>query len=1578
MKKLKLLMIPLICLLCSCTLKLNVQDAKNQISGTVPVENISAALKIQSTCFVNSVTLHSINENNQISDALDQTSVDEKGRFNFVNLSAKGIEIQNKDDLPPSHIIKFICGTDVLSRYVTSNSDQNIDPVSTILTWFNQTEDIKVRSVSNKTWTKLYQKIPAANTVNQAYQNLQISTDAQSEIIEIGLNSNTLNEASPFIRTFTVPSSMNENSVNILSATVYHWNPNYSFAYEWRLNGQLLSNSINYNYIPKADAQGLYTLQFFVGTNNGSGLIDTSKPYLQKIQDIRINNNELPTPPQMTLLSPSSVNTTAAQVRLLTGSHLIHCESFQRLAITEDSSFVLAIPPSNLSAFNILCSDNLNQDVPVTLIGTEGLRFLRLWAMDSSGTISSSYQEVTINYDVTSPIIAITSPSALYEAQTQVAVSGTCESQLSVNVSGTGATLNTFTCSNSQFSGLIDLSNGEGVKNIIFTQTDGAGNSSSYNIDFIKDNTAPAISIASPAANSIHPASITLTGSCESNIAINISGTGATSGNTLCLGGNFSYIANLTPGDGTKNIILTQTDSAGNSTSVNRDFIKDTTAPIVSFSSPAPSSFHVNSLQINGICESGLTISISGDITSNTTTSCNAGNFSQNITMTSTDGPKTILISQTDSVGNIGTATRVFNRDSTPPQLTLMRVNNAETATNNRNVVVDIQATSSRQDIHAFCLKLNSSLAPLESDPCWVNLTSIALTITDNLFINDFPMQVGAILGIYDIRAWVKDNIGNISSLTNTLNTDFYQIEYLPDPAPVISSLSATNTDVFSYPLTSEETTALIAADLYIKWSATDNAPIPSGRTRILYSTDETNYTLLIDGLSNSANGACTLDPGVTGCVFLPASSPTSSYYKIRVEIEDSGGGVSVLTSNAMNTGKFKAMAGNTSLGIGGSAATAILVGRYEEQTGTPDTQAFVVTKKGDIYFNYLNRGLAYISSATGKLDIVARDTNSTTGNGGPLTAASFDEIRRVILDYDDNLLIWDNNQIRKVDLSVPTPTISRIIGGGADTSDNALALSAQLPSINTFNLFTSTPDGRIYFEKSREIWYYDPTDLRVKRHLTLAGIGAGDMAGNRALFDWSFCDSQQTAIGFDKINSQITKITRRGVQTTAAICGSHPRTEPIALGNFDISTGLATVPHPPNAPHSSMLFTGMDGRIYSLDNGRPRLLRYDSTTNTFISLVGDSNLGRCQDGTLATQCSSTVMSAFVNEFGKVYYLDQGVIRTIDENGIVQTIAGQPRNFGIGENPISARFSLINFFDVNGTDLYVQNKLENQIVKLGMNGGNLSHVAGNGVAGSAVHGALATTNRLRNGDWAMPVGFIVSDDGSKLYTRQNSVFAYIDLTSGLWNVSSTVIQDTSSRVSYLAKAADRMLAYVPSHFGASGHRTTFREVDFSGNSSVVYGQDSIITSATSGLCDGVSPLTCTLQETLNNFHIQTQAKFHSENNEWIIGYYNLNYVNRLPLGGGTTHRLETTNNAIAAFDYTYVGPDMILFYCGTNGSLYKRNIVTNVETNLALPSSTIRCGGQSLKYDSVRNSLIFIYRQNDLYGIAEYTNPLNE
>lgn len=308
----------------------------------------------------------------------------------------------------------------------------------------------------------------------------------------------------------------------------------------------------------------------------------------------------------------------------------------------------------------------------VTLPSPDGAKEIIAVQTDRAGNMGRD----TKNYirDGTAPVITIEAPAVNSVWPMAVTLTGRCEAGLPVLISGTGATANAnVSCTNGNYSANVTFSAGEGTKNIIATQTDLVGNTTSVNRNFIRDSSAPAIAITAPANNAYVAATATLRGTCETGINVYISGTGVeTPLNTACTAGAFSSLIQFSAGEGNKVVVATQTDAAGNAASDTKTYIKDTIAPLVQITAPAANSIYQASLTLQGTCETGLPVVLSGaGIASSTNATCNNSAFSQSINLSSGDGNKVIVATQTDAAGNIGTDTRTFIRDSNPPVISI-------------------------------------------------------------------------------------------------------------------------------------------------------------------------------------------------------------------------------------------------------------------------------------------------------------------------------------------------------------------------------------------------------------------------------------------------------------------------------------------------------------------------------------------------------------------------------------------------------------------------------------------------------------------------------------------------------------------------------------------------------------------------------------------------------------------------------------------------------------------------------------------------------------------------------------------
>ncbi|NJL24573.1 MAG: hypothetical protein HC902_04980 [Calothrix sp. SM1_5_4] len=157
-----------------------------------------------------------------------------------------------------------------------------------------------------------------------------------------------------------------------------------------------------------------------------------------------------------------------------------------------------------------------------------------------------------------------------------------------------------------------------------FTQTDGAGNSSVVSAQFVRDTVAPLFAVGSASSATTAGSSHTWTGSCEAGIAVHV--TGAVMTSLPCSGGAWTLsVSGAT--DGLREYVVSQTDAAGNGTSVSLSWTRDTSLPNISLDVGVGATIdnNQNSASWSGVCQTGIDIVVSGS--DNQVIPCPAGVF---------------------------------------------------------------------------------------------------------------------------------------------------------------------------------------------------------------------------------------------------------------------------------------------------------------------------------------------------------------------------------------------------------------------------------------------------------------------------------------------------------------------------------------------------------------------------------------------------------------------------------------------------------------------------------------------------------------------------------------------------------------------------------------------------------------------------------------------------------------------------------------------------------------------------------------------------------------------------------------
>lgn len=276
-----------------------------------------------------------------------------------------------------------------------------------------------------------------------------------------------------------------------------------------------------------------------------------------------------------------------------------------------------------------------------------------------------------IALDTVAPPLTITSPAANFKAKTKVLLEGVCETGLPVNVSGTGilSPIN-LTCTAGLYSSDIFFSAGDGTKVITVQQTDAASNVTTVTRNFIRDNVAPALAqttLSNPYYSSTN--SVTWGGTCEANLPLSLTLAAGDSANFNCLSGAWSYTTNTQVTDNSRTYVLTHTDEAGNSSSINMVWVRDTVAPLLVFTTPASITNTLSNATFQGQCDGAGPITITGAQTTSVT--CSAGNWTFTSAPFVVDDTYTFNFQVQDLAGNTTQIVGTWTRDTSVPALTI-------------------------------------------------------------------------------------------------------------------------------------------------------------------------------------------------------------------------------------------------------------------------------------------------------------------------------------------------------------------------------------------------------------------------------------------------------------------------------------------------------------------------------------------------------------------------------------------------------------------------------------------------------------------------------------------------------------------------------------------------------------------------------------------------------------------------------------------------------------------------------------------------------------------------------------------
>ena len=297
--------------------------------------------------------------------------------------------------------------------------------------------------------------------------------------------------------------------------------------------------------------------------------------------------------------------------------------------------------------------------------------------------------------------------------------------------------------------------------------------------------------------------------------------------------------------------------------------------------------------------------------------------------------------------------------------------------------------------------------------------------------------------------------------------------------------------------------------------------------------------------------------------------------------------------------------------------------------TGTAITSLTPVNSGGAVPANVYAQVTTFAGSATaGKAD----------GTG---TAATFNYPGASVIDVSGNIYVVDQSYriIRKI---TPAGVVTTFAGSGAAGSVNGTGTAA------TFNYIAG-----LAIDASGNLYVADQYNNMIRK-ITSAGV-VTTLAGNTIS---GFANGTGTAASFnnpagvavdaagnvyvaDDYNSSVRKITSVGVVTTLVGNGTYGVVDgPVATAGFGNVQNIA-----------------IDGAGNLYVNDTYNRIRKISTTGVVSTFAGNSTYGTA-DGTGGAASFSTIDAMVADKFGNLYVADGSLIRRINANGVVNTIAG--------------------------------------------------------------------------------------------------------------------------------------------------------------------------------------------------------------------------------------------------------------------------------------------------------------------------------
>ncbi len=1001
------------------------------------------------------------------------------------------------------------------------------------------------------------------------------------------------------------------------------------------------------------------------------------------------------------------------------------------------------------------------------------------------------------------------------------------------------------------------------------------------------------------------------------------------------------------------------------------------------------------------------------------------------------DGVLAFRFTSRDSLGHDTYVTASWTRDTIAPVIASGSLRIAEGApiVTSNYVPTRLDAGDEATKITHFCMAyaVGDEPTPSPTPECWISVDNPeqpALTPSPTLApggffftmgLRDFYYRLGYLRGDYHLTTWARDAAGNVSAPV-TANTFFE-----PPVPPVVVNVLVSRTDPPALPFIPADLSADSGNPIYIRWKIVSPQPdkLKPAPVSLYVTNDDVTFTLIASGLQDTAHGGCAVPVNLSsGCYVWNGVVPetgvsvnAATYFRIRVAVEDLNGLVTASSTNPMNGAGLSLIAGNTDAGVGSSARAAIF---RSPNFGLipPDSGSLAVSSLGHIFFRDRLKGLIMVKPSDGIVRVLMPISAAANANvfEGPLTSpsATVRNVLRIALDWSNGLVFWDYDRIRRIDLR--TMTVSTLVGGCTSDCSIADGVDARkvvftpqgLSSVSVLAQLVPLPNGNLLFESDAQ--RTNQTRLRIyQRHngqvtsITVKGNGHSPLQSGHETDsdteDLSQCSS--TSYGVDTL-CQRTGFSMEFNPITSALLTLHLSINHVLTGNTlqafanlipsGSLAGTSQAPHPPYVDGSYYAFSravGRNGRLYAINRTHGKISVFDKEPATeggqWIPIIGSTRAGACPDGTPAMSCEIQPSDLFVDPQNRLFFVDRGAIRTLD-NGKVVTVYGQSTYFGDGGLAQSARFNEVPSLERANNGEVVVIDTEESRIRAFMPGGTIQTLAGTGTVATVANYDIAAPPANQQPFSVATVGqsavFSMDRSSGDIFTTSARMIVRLRRSTGRWEPILNVNAGYTPNV--LGFDGQDILVHTNMYTPALRHYDGFlRHVNIGGSIS-----DPAPANRYAGLPDtSVDPSTfCADGTLLTNCLIPQsigmavgRATWDAPRNRWIMAASSgsTRVVTMSREVNATIGTLKNIGLPVHPKSIAYVNDanGERVYFCSTAGRLYVSNLTTGIESALPWRVPSMHCRGLSIVHNPVNNSLIFPVEQSGLYGVAEFVLP---